>query len=132
MIVFDWIFSQANVAINKSNREFNAKELAIMYNEWVAEVKENVPNEKLLVFAPQDGWKPLLCEFLSPLSDHVQSNCNDILESDEAYPHVNETEQVARIVRILDFISTAFEYGPAFACSCSNVCVVDHNENERE
>jgi hypothetical protein len=61
MIVFDWIFSQANVAVNKSNREFNAKELAIMYNEWVAEVKENVPNEKLLVFAPQDGWKPLSC-----------------------------------------------------------------------
>jgi hypothetical protein len=60
MIVFDWIFSQANVSVNKSNREFNAKELAYMYNEWVAEVKENVPNEKLLVFAPQDGWKPLL------------------------------------------------------------------------
>jgi hypothetical protein len=58
------------------------------------------------------------CEFLSPLSDQVQSNCNAILESGEAYPRVNETEQVARIVRILDFISTAFEYGPAaFACS---------------
>jgi hypothetical protein len=55
---FDWIFSQANVAINKSNREFNAKELAYMYNEWVAEVKANVPNEKLLIFAAKDGWKP--------------------------------------------------------------------------
>jgi hypothetical protein len=52
----------------------------------------------------------LLCEFLSPLSDQVQSNCNDILESGEAYPHVNEMSQVARIVRILDFISTAFEW----------------------
>jgi hypothetical protein len=56
MIVFDWIFAQANVAVNKSNREFNAKELAIMYNEWVAEVKENVPNERLLVFACSTRW----------------------------------------------------------------------------
>ena len=61
---------------------------------------------------PQDGWKPL-CEFLSPLSDQVKSNCNAILESGEAYPRVNEMEQVACIVQILDIISTAFEYGPA-------------------
>ena len=129
-ILFDWIFAQGNVAVDKSNTEFNAEELANMYNEWVAEVKENVPSEKLLVFAAQDGWKPL-CEFLSPLSDQVKSNCNDILESGEAYPHVNEKAQVARIVRILDIISTVFEYGPHLLASCSNGCVVDHNEKER-
>jgi hypothetical protein len=57
---------------------------------------------------------PLCEEFLSPsLLDQAKSKCNAILESGEAYPHVNEMAQAACIVRILDIISTALEYGPA-------------------
>lgn len=110
-MLFDWMFAQGNVAVDKNNKEFNAEDLAIMYNEWVAEVKANVPSDNLLVFAAQDGWKPL-CQFLSPLSEQVKSNCDDIIESGEAYPRINEKAQVARIVRILNIISTMFQYGP--------------------
>jgi hypothetical protein len=58
---------------------------------------------------------PLCEEFLSPslVYDQVKSKCNAILESGEPYPHVNEMAQVACIVRILNIISTALEYGPA-------------------
>jgi len=33
------------------------------YNEWTEQVKRDVPEEKLLIFHPAQGWKPL-CEFL--------------------------------------------------------------------
>ena len=36
------------------------------FNQWVNEVKAEVPSERLLVFEPKEGWKPL-CEFLGLL-----------------------------------------------------------------
>ena len=33
------------------------------FNQWVDEVKATVPKERLLVFEPKEGWKPL-CNFL--------------------------------------------------------------------
>ena len=33
------------------------------FNQWVKEVKSEVPKESLLVFEAKDGWKPL-CKFL--------------------------------------------------------------------
>ena len=33
------------------------------YTNWVENVKENVPSDKLLVFDVKEGWKPL-CKFL--------------------------------------------------------------------
>ena len=33
------------------------------FNNWVADVKETVPKERLLVFSVKEGWEPL-CEFL--------------------------------------------------------------------
>jgi hypothetical protein len=33
------------------------------YNNWVKQVKETVPNERLLIFSVKEGWKPL-CDFL--------------------------------------------------------------------
>jgi len=39
------------------------------YNEWTEQVKRDVPEEKLLIFHPAQGWKPL-CEFLGvPVPD---------------------------------------------------------------
>lgn len=109
-VIFPWIFGKRNVSLDE-NYEFKAEDLARMYNEWVAEVKATVPEKKLLVFAPKDGWKPL-CEFLSPLNEQVKMNCDEILKSGEAYPWVNEKEQFEIILGILRAISTAFEYGP--------------------
>jgi len=43
---------------------FLSKEKLIeAYNEWTEQVKRDVPEEKLLIFHPAQGWKPL-CEFL--------------------------------------------------------------------
>jgi hypothetical protein len=109
-VLFPWIFGKRNVSLDE-NYEFKAEDLARMYNEWVDEIKATVPEEKLLVFAPKDGWKPL-CEFLSPLSEQVESSCDEILRSGEAYPWVNEKEQFEVILGILGAVSTAFEYGP--------------------
>lgn len=109
-ILFPWIFAQRDVYWDE-NFELNETDLANMYNTWVAEVKAAVPEEKLLVFAPKDEWKPL-CEFLSPLSEEIKANCDEVLESGESYPHVNEKAQVSFIIRMLGAISTAFEYGP--------------------
>jgi hypothetical protein len=109
-ILFQWIFAQRNVYADE-NFEYNEEDLARMYNGWVDEVKATVPEDKLLVFAPKDGWKPL-CEFLSPLSEEIKTNCQEILESGDPYPRVNEKAQMAFIVRPLGVISTAFEYGP--------------------
>lgn len=39
------------------------------YSEWTEQVKRDVPEEKLLIFHPAQGWKPL-CEFLGvPIPD---------------------------------------------------------------
>ena len=35
----------------------------VFFNQWVREVKAEVPKERLLVFEVKEGWKPL-CEFL--------------------------------------------------------------------
>jgi len=48
------------------------------YEEWVAEVKRVIPDERLLIFNPNEGWDPL-CTFLDkPLPD-------------KPFPHVNES-----------------------------------------
>ena len=47
-----------------------------------------VPAEKMLVFKPEDGWKPLCDFFGKPVPD-------------EPYPHVNEGEFVANLYYIL-------------------------------
>lgn len=107
--LFRWILAKRQVYWD-DNFELDAQDLANMYNNWVDQGKATVPEEKLLVFPPKDGWKPL-CEFLSPLSDEIKVNCDEILESGELYPHVSEKAQVAFIVRTMGIISAVFEYG---------------------
>lgn len=108
-ILMGWVFAKRKVYWD-DNFEFDDNDLAKMYNDWVEEVKATVSEEKLLVFAPKDGWKPL-CDFLSPLSEEIQADCQAILESGESYPHVNEKAQFARISHVLNAISNAFEFG---------------------
>lgn len=109
-VLFHWIFAQENVYWDESF-EFDANDLAAMYNNWVAKIKAYVPEEKLLVFAPKDGWRPL-CDFLSPLNNEIKATCQEILESNEPYPRVNEKAQISRMVRVLNTVSTVFEWAP--------------------
>jgi len=50
--------------------EWLQEEVALKhYNDWTAEVVEQVPAERLLIFTPSDGWEPL-CTFLGkPVPD---------------------------------------------------------------
>ena len=50
-----------------------------LYENWIAEVKSNVPKDKLLIFDVKQGWKPL-CQFL------------DVPEPNVPFPRTNDTE----------------------------------------
>merc|ERR1719464_789871 len=57
------------------------------YNNWVEEVKKNVPRDKLLIFSVKEGWEPL-CKFLDlPVPEGPFPNTNDTtkIESWENY-----------------------------------------------
>ena len=58
------------------------------FNEHIAEVRETIPAERLLVFEVAEGWSPL-CEFLS------------LPEPEEEFPRVNDTEAVKGIIRAI-------------------------------
>merc|ERR1712241_399846 len=47
------------------------------YNNWVEEVKNSVPSDRLLIFSVKEGWEPL-CKFLDvPIPDGPFPNTND-------------------------------------------------------
>ena len=49
----------------KSGKVPNTKaEYETSYYDWIEHIKLNVPKEKLLIFKPSNGWKPL-CDFLN-------------------------------------------------------------------
>lgn len=75
-------------------------ELIEGYHRWERIIQEEVPAEKLLVHAPEDGWKPL-CDFLSPVNADIEANCRDILANDEPYPRVNEARFFQFVFRCL-------------------------------
>jgi hypothetical protein len=55
------------------------KKMAEAYDRWNQEVKDTVPEDRLLVWDPKDGWEPL-CEFL------------EVDVPEQPLPHVNDTE----------------------------------------
>ncbi len=57
-----------------------------------AEVRHRVPAERLLVYDVKSGWGPL-CDFLG------------VEESDEPFPHMNDTAQMRRRLRGIQAIS---------------------------
>ena len=60
---------------------FEDREFMIdFFNRWVADVKQNVPADKLLVFEVKEGWEPL-CKFL------------DVpVPADKPFPRLNDRE----------------------------------------
>ena len=63
-----------------------------VFNGHVEEVKRVIPEEKLLMHSPKDGWEPL-CEFLDePIPE-------------EPYPWVNDSKVFARRLMFIKFLS---------------------------
>ena len=56
------------------------------YNNWVEEVKNTVPSEKLLIFSVKEGWEPL-CKFLNvPIPEGP-------------FPHTNDSAQMKKFIK---------------------------------
>uniref|UniRef100_A0A7R9VTV4 Sulfotransferase domain-containing protein n=1 Tax=Pseudictyota dubia TaxID=2749911 RepID=A0A7R9VTV4_9STRA len=87
------------------------EELPMAYERWNAKVEEAVPRNKLLIHAPQDGWKPL-CDFLSPIYPDVEARCVTILESGEPYPHVNDKFKMQSLYTFLRGITLFVKISP--------------------
>jgi Sulfotransferase domain len=85
--------------------------MASAYDDWTNHVQSTIPADSLLVFYAQDGWEPL-CRFLSPLAKEIEANCETVLASGEAYPHVNETIFIQRLVAGLNAMCTIVEWMP--------------------
>ena len=56
------------------------------YNNWVKEVKEIVPAERLLVYSVKEGWEPI-CRFL------------DLQVPDQPFPNVNDSNVMKKKFR---------------------------------
>ena len=122
------------------NTDYPATEhLPNIYDTWNKRVKETVPSENILLFAPQDGWVPL-CNFLtssskSPTSQGendgddedeapsipesssstisfnniVKTRCDEIIKSGEPYPYVNDKTKVQSLIWGLYLFSVSFK-----------------------
>ena len=77
---------------NELEGRFEDKTFAIeFFNRRIAEVKQNIPADRLLVHQPQDGWEPL-CKFL------------DLPVPATTYPWVNEGKEIKRAVKLLKIL----------------------------
>ena len=57
------------------------------FNDWTAQVKAEIPADRLLVFEVRQGWGPL-CQFLG------------VPEPEEPFPNINDTaEQLHRLAK---------------------------------
>lgn len=63
----------------------NRRRLRQSYRDHYKHVRAVVPQDRLLEFQPQEGWKPL-CRFLGKL-----------IPEHEPYPHINEAESLIKI-----------------------------------
>ena len=63
-----------------------------VFNDHVEEVKRVIPEEKLLMHSPKDGWEPL-CAFL------------DVPVPEEPYPWVNDSKVFARRLLFIKFLN---------------------------
>lgn len=106
--IMDWIFAEAGAQL--VNDVFRDDELANAYEYWVDHVKATVPEDRLLVFAAQDGWGPL-CEFVSPLDAQMKRQCDDILASGEPYPRANDGASVRRKIFVMHTVCNIFQGG---------------------
>jgi hypothetical protein len=72
-------------------QDFSRKIVINSYVQYCEQVKRDCPAHQLLVHEPKDGWEPL-CKFLGKPVPNVP------------YPHVNDTKEFQRIVRLTQVI----------------------------
>lgn len=74
---------------------FEDKRYAIeVFNRHNEEVRQRVPEERLLIYEVKEGWGPL-CEFLG------------VEEPDKPFPHRNDTAEVQRLILVTRILSVA-------------------------
>ena len=106
-IISDKTFSLASPHLNNDFTSYNTKHsLAVeiflnfdkyflivrFFNEWVEQVKAEIPAERLLVFEVKQGWGPL-CRFLG------------VPEPQEPFPNMNDTAEQLQRLRAMKRIS---------------------------
>ena len=109
--IHEWFFSTIDSPLNELTGLPDPENLAKSYDDWAREVQETVDSEQLLVFRAKDGWKPL-CDFLSPLHITVQQRCDEIIGSNEPYPHVNGRQTFSSALAGLRFLAISVECSP--------------------
>jgi hypothetical protein len=72
--------------------EGGSEESVELYNQWLEEVKQTVPKDRLLIFNVKQGWKPL-CEFL------------EVPIPENPFPHKNETKVFRKFLWRIDIVS---------------------------
>jgi Sulfotransferase domain len=97
--------------------------LPAFYSSWNEQVIKNVPEDNLLVFSAKDGWEPL-CEFLSPLSDTVKTNCDIIIAANVPYPRVNESGLIENVIATCETITLLFQSVPAILLVISSIVMM--------
>ena len=81
-------YMQATINNYFDGRMHDRDHLIRRFNEHVADVKENIEPERLLVFEVADGWEPL-CQFL------------ELPAPETDFPHVNETDAIKGLIRAI-------------------------------
>ncbi len=72
--------------------EGGLEESVEFYNQWLEEVKQTVPKDRLLIFNVKQGWKPL-CKFL------------EVPIPENPFPHENETKVFRKFLWRIDTVS---------------------------
>jgi hypothetical protein len=95
-----WLHGGIEGGLIPKGSEATLEEMAANMERYNEQVKADIPSDRLLVWAPKDGWEPL-CEFL------------ELPVPEEPIPHVNDTEAFKEgIVRGgLAAVSSFLEHG---------------------
>jgi Sulfotransferase domain len=115
------VWQELGIPINATTSRPERNDLARAYDAWLEHIQSVVPSDKLLLFAPQNGWQPL-CEFLSPVDPKIEMACQEILELGESYPRANESARVQDMLKIVSAISWTFEHAHYFVVLL--ICIV--------
>lgn len=73
---------------------------AAVNHHFPREMAEARASERLLVYEVKEGWAPL-CEFLG------------VEEPDKPFPHLNDSDEMRRNVRLLSALAIAIPAAPA-------------------
>jgi hypothetical protein len=96
------IWKRSGNILFDANGDIDKASASKAYQEWIEQVKAEIPPQQLLVHNAKQGWPPL-CDFLNLQGDKCPSNRG------EKYPHVNDSAGMKRNFAILGFIVEYFD-----------------------